>query len=127
MRTGRRFPVLPQTRKNPLSYIDGEHEAPPPSYQASALHKPHLDLPQRLEHRLAQYNASEHVCKRWIFEILSVTTSAVCMGESNPRDKHLVDTPVLTSLRRCRWNSCHIERSASQSLAYGSDVHCRFV
>jgi hypothetical protein len=110
MRTGRRFPVLPQTRRNPLSHIDGEHETPPPSYQASALHKPHLDLPQRLEHKLAQYNASENVCKRWIFEILSVTTSAVCMGEAIPRDIYLMDASVLISYRRDCWNPRHLER-----------------
>jgi hypothetical protein len=84
MRTGRRFPVLPQTRKNPLSYIDGEHEAPPPSYRASVRDEPSLDLTQRLERKLAHYNASESVCKRWLFEIISWTTSALCMVSLQP-------------------------------------------
>jgi hypothetical protein len=39
-----------------------------------------LDLTQRLERKLAEYNSSENVFKRWLFEILSWTISALCMG-----------------------------------------------
>ncbi|EFQ91110.1 hypothetical protein PTT_12140 [Pyrenophora teres f. teres 0-1] len=53
---------------------------PPPSYRASVHDQPSLDLPQRIEQKLAQYNASENICKRWLFEIASVATSAICMG-----------------------------------------------
>jgi hypothetical protein len=39
-----------------------------------------LDFTQRLERKLAEYNASENVFKRWLFEILCWFVSAVCMG-----------------------------------------------
>jgi hypothetical protein len=42
--------------------------------------KPNLDIPRRIEQKLAQYNASQNILKRWLFEIVSVTTSAFCMG-----------------------------------------------
>jgi hypothetical protein len=42
--------------------------------------KSSLDLTQRLERKLAEYNASENVFKRWLFEILSWVVSALCMG-----------------------------------------------
>ncbi len=50
------------------------HDAPP-SYRASVP----LDVSQRLEKKLAEYNASQRVFKRWMFEIISWTISAVCM------------------------------------------------
>lgn len=40
------------------------------------------DISQRLEQKLQQYNASGNVFQSWLFEILSVTTSALCIGES---------------------------------------------
>jgi hypothetical protein len=39
-----------------------------------------LDLIQRLEKKLAEYNASQNVFKRWLFEIVSWLVSAACMG-----------------------------------------------
>ena len=39
-----------------------------------------LDLVQRLERKLAEYNASQNFFKRWLFEIISWLVSAVCMG-----------------------------------------------
>jgi hypothetical protein len=39
-----------------------------------------LDFTQRLERKLAEYNASTNVFKRWLFEILCWLTSALCMG-----------------------------------------------
>jgi hypothetical protein len=39
-----------------------------------------LDIIQRLEKKLAEYNASQNVFKRWLFEIVSWLVSAVCMG-----------------------------------------------
>lgn len=54
----------------------------PPSYRTSIKSVPaSLDITQRLERKLAQYNASQNIFKRWLFEIASVATSAVCMGE----------------------------------------------
>jgi hypothetical protein len=55
----------------------------PPSYRASVGAESSLDILQRIERKLARYNASQNVFKRWLFEILSVTTSAFCMGENN--------------------------------------------
>jgi hypothetical protein len=42
--------------------------------------KASLDLTQRLERKLAQYNASENAFKRWLFEILCWCISALAMG-----------------------------------------------
>ncbi|KAH7093059.1 hypothetical protein FB567DRAFT_514554 [Paraphoma chrysanthemicola] len=39
-----------------------------------------LDITQRLERKLAEYNASQNVFKRWLFEILSWLISALCMA-----------------------------------------------
>jgi hypothetical protein len=39
-----------------------------------------LDFTQRIERKLAEYNASNNAFKRWIFEIISWLTSAICMG-----------------------------------------------
>lgn len=39
-----------------------------------------MDLTQRLERRLAEYNASENIFKRWLFEMLSWLIAAICMG-----------------------------------------------
>ncbi|XPS69558.1 hypothetical protein M3J09_001826 [Ascochyta lentis] len=50
-----------------------------PSYRAS-LHQKSLDIPQRMEKKLARYNASQNVFKRWLFEIICWITSAACMG-----------------------------------------------
>ncbi|KAH4385328.1 hypothetical protein HBI24_128460 [Parastagonospora nodorum] len=52
----------------------------PPSYQDCTRESEPLDITQRIERRLAQYNASQNVFKRWLFEILSVTTSTCCIG-----------------------------------------------
>ncbi|KAF2130501.1 hypothetical protein P153DRAFT_366083 [Dothidotthia symphoricarpi CBS 119687] len=42
--------------------------------------KPSLDFTQRIERKLAEYNASENVLKRWLMEIASWVVSAACMG-----------------------------------------------
>ncbi|OAL53939.1 hypothetical protein IQ07DRAFT_640957 [Pyrenochaeta sp. DS3sAY3a] len=42
--------------------------------------KPSLDFTQRLERKWAEYNASQNVVKRWLFEIVSWLLSALCMG-----------------------------------------------
>jgi hypothetical protein len=62
--------------------LGSQHVQPPPSYRASIQEKPTLDFPQRIEQKLAQYNASQNIFKRWLFEIVSVTTSAVCTGKT---------------------------------------------
>ncbi|KAF3044301.1 hypothetical protein E8E12_006608 [Didymella heteroderae] len=42
--------------------------------------KSSLDLTQRLEKKLATFNASNNIFKRWIFELLCWATSAVCLS-----------------------------------------------
>lgn len=42
--------------------------------------KPSLHFTQRIERKLAEYNASENAFKRWLFEILCWLTSALSMG-----------------------------------------------
>ncbi|KAF1911259.1 hypothetical protein BDU57DRAFT_97498 [Ampelomyces quisqualis] len=45
-----------------------------------AKEKIHLDFTQRFERKLAEYNGSENVFKRWLFEIICWLISAVSMG-----------------------------------------------
>jgi len=66
-----------------------QHSLPPPSYRASVHAKSSLDLSQRFERKLAQYNAFQNVFKRWLFEILSLTTSTICMLSRDPVNRKL--------------------------------------
>ncbi|USP81789.1 hypothetical protein yc1106_09063 [Curvularia clavata] len=98
--------MMPRTREKVLpfvfngpqpSYFPTSRDAPEPppnEYRASAHEKPSLDLPGRLEQKLAQYNASQSVLKRWLFEITSVTISAVCMGAIIGILHYLKDKPL---------------------------------
>ncbi|KAJ5062649.1 hypothetical protein J3E74DRAFT_472889 [Bipolaris maydis] len=76
--------ILPFTSNNSqFLYVPtcGSVPRPPPKiYQTTRDEKRQLDFLGRLEQKLAQYNASESIWKRWLFEIISVTTSAVCIG-----------------------------------------------
>ncbi|CAN9102313.1 unnamed protein product [Alternaria alternata] len=63
----------------PQSPHDHERDAPSPS-ASDDKDKRSLDIIQRLEKKLAEYNASQNVLKRWLFEIVSWLVSAVCMG-----------------------------------------------
>ncbi|CAN9102599.1 unnamed protein product [Alternaria alternata] len=60
---------------------NSENTTPPPPYRASIQQKPSLDLSQRFEKKLAEYNASQNILKRWLFEIISLTISAICMNQ----------------------------------------------
>ncbi|KAF3006856.1 hypothetical protein E8E13_010804 [Curvularia kusanoi] len=51
-----------------------------PSYPTSTQQQHSFDMIQNFERKLTQYNASENVLKRWLFEILSWTASAASMG-----------------------------------------------
>ena len=75
-------PTLPQyqfSRQPPHNAQTLERDTPPPSTSDEA-EKNSLDLVQRLEKKLAEYNASQNVFKRWLFETASWTVSALCMG-----------------------------------------------
>jgi hypothetical protein len=61
-----------------------QHPASPPSYSSveldrRALANTKLDVPQRLENKLAEFNASRNVFKRWFFEITAWVISALCL------------------------------------------------
>jgi hypothetical protein len=53
-----------------------------------------LDFTQRLERKLAEYNTSQNVFKRWLFEILSWSISALCMAAVVAIYVHLKDEPI---------------------------------
>ncbi|KAH6632988.1 hypothetical protein C7974DRAFT_163116 [Boeremia exigua] len=76
------LPPIPTQSRHYLASESREasNDDAPPSYRASVQKPAPLDLPQRIERKLAQYNASQSLFRRWLFEIISWTTSAVCMG-----------------------------------------------
>ncbi|KAH6472131.1 hypothetical protein HBI59_025880 [Parastagonospora nodorum] len=57
-------------------------------------HKSSLDIAQRFERKLAEYNASQNILKRWLFEVLSWCISAVCMAAIVGIYFHLKDKPI---------------------------------
>jgi hypothetical protein len=56
-----------------------------------------LDFTQRIEKKLAEYNASQNIFKRWLFEVLSWSVSACCMAAVVGIYAHLQDEPLSTS------------------------------
>jgi hypothetical protein len=56
-----------------------------------------LDLTQRVERKLAEYNASQTLLKRWLFEVLSWSVSACCMAAVVGIYAHLQNEPFSTS------------------------------
>jgi hypothetical protein len=97
------------------------NDVQPPSYRASIRNNTSLDITQRLERRLAHYNASQNVVKRWLFEIVSVTTSAICMGKA----RHI----CFCSCRKLtipRCNNCHpcaSQQQTSSNMASRPNYH----
>ncbi|KAG9187404.1 hypothetical protein G6011_05275 [Alternaria panax] len=76
------IPTLPQyqfSRHSPQNAHNHERDASL-SFAADEADEKPLDLVQRLEKKLAQYNASQNVFKRWLFETASWLVSALCMG-----------------------------------------------
>jgi hypothetical protein len=49
------------------------------SLDSSENDKSSLDFTQRIERKLAEYNASDNIFKRWLFEMMSWFVSASCM------------------------------------------------
>jgi hypothetical protein len=89
-----------------FSYLPtgGDAPRPPPNtYRAPVYEKRSLDFPSRLEQKLAQYNASQSILKRWLFEIISVTTSAICMGASLHAHSILCTSLTNGPKRRNNW------------------------
>jgi hypothetical protein len=60
----------------------------------STTHKRSLDFPQRFERKLAEYNTSQNVFKRWLFEILSSTVSLLCMAAVVCIYAYVKDRPI---------------------------------
>jgi len=74
--------TLPQyepSRQLPQDVQNNERYTSPSSSPDENGKRP-LDLVQRLEKKLAEYNASQNVFKRWLFELASWLISALCMG-----------------------------------------------
>lgn len=68
---------MPQRQRSSSSlppYSSSTHSDNPTTNE-----KTRLDISQRLERKLTAYNASEVFWKRWLFEILSLLVSTVCM------------------------------------------------
>jgi hypothetical protein len=74
--------TLPQCQSSRYpSQSPHDHERNTPSSCTSdGKDKRSLDLIQRLEKRLAEYNASQNVFKRWLFELVNWLVSAACIG-----------------------------------------------
>ncbi|CAI6323308.1 unnamed protein product [Periconia digitata] len=71
------------SQSSPIHLFDHSHPRPfpPPSYNAEPHQtKSSLDITQRLERNLAHLNASNNVYKRWSYEIISWSISAICMA-----------------------------------------------
>jgi hypothetical protein len=54
-----------------------------PSYRASVQSSLSLDVTQRIERKIAEYDASQNMFKRCLFETISLTTSVACMVITN--------------------------------------------
>ncbi|KAH9864233.1 hypothetical protein J1614_010167 [Plenodomus biglobosus] len=82
-----------------------EHPNKPfiPYPPASHPKAPTLDILQRIDRKLAQYNASQNPIKRWIFEIISVGLSTACMAA--------LILPISEALGQLKWTWFHGENS----------------
>jgi hypothetical protein len=56
-----------------------------------------LDFTQRVERKLAEYDASQNLLKRWLFELLSWAVSAGCMAAIVGIYSNLNNEPLYTS------------------------------
>jgi hypothetical protein len=69
------------TPRIPHFVVEGQTTLPPPPpYRDAPGEQSSLDITQKLERKLAHLNASENVFKRWLYEIISWTISALSMG-----------------------------------------------
>lgn len=72
---------LRRSRTRMYLSLENHQEHPSrPCHETAEKHETSLDITQRLEKRLARYNASKNIFKQWLFEIISWTISAACMG-----------------------------------------------
>jgi hypothetical protein len=101
-------PYVPAaTDHRPTTSCPRDHTSQPTQYVPAIVHgrsettgnfsttnKPSLDFTQRLERKLAEYNASENAFKKWLFEILCWTISALAMGAIIGIYTHLNNKPM---------------------------------
>jgi hypothetical protein len=92
----RHQPVFP-TGRNSFNDQFGLNDRDNPSLSTT---NKDLDLTQRLERKLAEYNASANPLKRWLFEILCWCISAICMGAivaiyARIKNRPMADTNLL--------------------------------
>lgn len=78
-------------QRRPFRSQDG---ASPPYDPKVTSEKTSLDFTQRVERKLAAYNASDNVLKRWSLEILSWCLSALCMAGIVAIYAHLKDEAI---------------------------------
>lgn len=61
------------------SHLTHRYQIGPPDFQSSEDKSTSLDISQRIERKIAQYNTSQNVLKRWLFETISLGTAAIAM------------------------------------------------
>lgn len=67
----------------------------PKAPQPPEMEKTNLEFTQRLERKLAEYNASNNVFKRWLFEMICWLTSAACMAAIIFVYTHIKNRPII--------------------------------
>jgi hypothetical protein len=80
---------------SPQRYTSSQKSYVSPNCSSSVLkEKNSLDFTQRVEKKLAEYNASQNVFKRWLFELLSCLVSVLSMSAVVVIYFNLADKPV---------------------------------
>jgi hypothetical protein len=102
-------PISTATRQQlpRISQQGGRYRRPctPWSLDSSENEKPSLDFTQQIERKLAEYNASENVFKRWIFEMLSWLISACSMIAIVLIYVRIKDQPMSSSAAFLTWTN----------------------
>ena len=75
------------------------------SSSSSSKEKSSLDFTQRIERKLAAYNASDNVFKRWLFEMMSWLVSASCMIAIIFIYIHVKDQPMSSDSFLLTWTN----------------------
>jgi hypothetical protein len=117
--------LWPPGRSRSPSSTEDYNGIPPPSYQAPVNKRTNLDITSHIERKLAQYNASQNIFKRWLFEIVSVAISAVCMGEWLMLLSYLYH--VMTPSRGDHCDPYFTARPATCKMASGTCRHHRTI
>ncbi|KAF1936137.1 hypothetical protein EJ02DRAFT_438724 [Clathrospora elynae] len=92
------------TDTTPHSEAEDERKVSPSSGSTGQENRS-LDFTQRIEKKLAEYNASNSVFKRWLFEMLSWLISAFCMIAIVFIYVHVKDRPISESASLLIWTN----------------------